>query len=298
MKKLVYIAGIGHNGSTMLDLLLDKSSGITSLGQLNELFLPYDPRYEDDPRRASFWRSVQSKLGPARVDKLRAVNSSILKEKRIAHLLFSQAARREFSKINSALLGVIAEALPDEILLDSSKNVSRCLGLTELSDFELYVVHLVRDIRGYVSSYNKRRREIGRSQHYFRPSATWFLKNIAGEYVGRSFSGRYLHVSFEQLTDAPTRAIDEIERFLEHDLTGSRLVVNGSATLDPASSLAFGGNRILHRREPLAFRRERTAFDSATTSLAYWLSQGWVARRWGYRYRSSDEIRGTDHEQS
>lgn len=60
MKRLLYIVGIGHNGSTLLDLLLGTSKGVFSTSQLNDLLAPYIPN--SDSEKDIFWRKVLEAL--------------------------------------------------------------------------------------------------------------------------------------------------------------------------------------------------------------------------------------------
>ena len=279
---------MGHNGSTALDLLLDKADGCTGTSQLNDLLVLYNPFDETGDQRPAFvrdfWTSLLNSLSDDERSELKAENRSVLKEKRIFDFTFSAKKRAKYAEANLRLISRLHAELEGGTIVDSSKNISRVLGLLESPDLGIYVVHLTRDVRGYVGSHNKRRKENGRRPIYFIPTMVWFAKNVAASMLVKPRAQNYLHVCYEQMMLEPDRFLDELGSFIGCDLGQCKPALNGKQPLRPAESLGFLGNRVLQNREEVLLDSSRVASHQLYQSKVYWVLLGWVAKFWGYKF--------------
>ena len=286
--KLVYICGMGHNGSTALDLLLDGSEDCIGTSQLNDLLVLYDP-YEAENGRPEFvndfWTQLLKELSEEQKQDLSSENNAVLKEKRILDFTFSARKRQRYAEANGRLISALSETVGGKTIIDSSKNISRVLGLLESSGIEVYVVHLTRDVRGYVGSHNKRRQENGKRLAYFAPTMIWFAKNVAASLLAKPKAKNYLHVRYEEMMLQPDQFLTKLGEFIGHRLDQCKPVLRGQEPLRSSQSLGFLGNRVLQNREDVFLDPSRVRGNQLYDSKIYWCLLGWVSMFWGYRFK-------------
>jgi hypothetical protein len=288
--KLLYVCGMGHCGSTILDLALGMSPQISSVAQLSDLFLSYDPwkpKSDEPSERDLFWQRVISRLSQEDVQEIEQLNQSASKEQALFSLFFSEKRRKRFSAVQGRLIEAIMAEAGTHVVVDSSKNIARCIGLSQCRSVDVYVLHLVRDVRGLVNSTNKRAAEHGRAKRYLGPTAHWAMKNAAGSLLVPRRTARYLAMRYEDLVDRPAAAVDRIARFLDEDLLETRRALQGETDIDPNRSFGFGGNRVLHHRQKLRFRTGQRDSGGVFESPVYWWTLGWISSFWGYRANST-----------
>ena len=282
--KIVYICGMGHNGSTSLDLLLDLHPETLGTSQLNDLLVLYFPSKKESPtERDRFWDQLTDQLSEDQRAALATENESILKERRLLSFIFSKAKRRKYAAANEALIDKLLVAKDRSIIIDSSKNISRCLGLLE-TKYDLRVIHLTRDVRGYVNSHNKRRGENGLKPIYLKPTLVWLAKNVAATFAAKPKAKHYLHVRYEEMMFRPKEFLQRISDFIELPLEPCKQALMGVDPLKPSDSMGFEGNRVLHGRKDVYLDRNRVNRSGVFQSRLYWMTLGWLSCLWGYRF--------------
>lgn len=280
-KNLLYVVGLGHNGSTLLDLLLGASSGVFSTSQLNDLLAPYVPdgRAEKD----LFWREVLSQLKDGGKE-LGEQNQSIQLERRAREFIMSKAVRLHYADVNGELLDSLFSAIDDEWIVDSSKNISRALGLLEWDADRVYMLHIVRDIRSYVNSYNMRKEERGQRRGYLYPAFHWYAKNLLASLIVRRRSKHYLIMKYEDFIENPVSEIERVEVFCSTSFVETKDVIQNRRPIYPNKRMTFRGNRILAMNE-VVFDPKISKRDGVYHSKWFWFLLGWPSMLWGYRYK-------------
>jgi len=276
--KLLYIVGLGHNGSTLLDLLLGASPDAFSTSQLNDLLAPWSPK--GDGKKDVFWRSVLASLGDEG-ENLSKENQSVILEKRILSMLFSKRSRGLYWEVNRELLNVLMNKVGKKVIVDSSKNVCRALGLIEGGQ-EIYMLHLVRDLRSYVNSYNMRQDEMNEKKKYLYPTLQWYLKNILSSTFVKWRAAHYKYVKYEDFISDPTSTIREIGRFCDVDLSETINVIENGMAINPSERMTFRGNRILNKTD-VVFNPKASRRDGVFQSNLFWWTLGWPSMLWGYK---------------
>ena len=280
-KKVLYIVGIGHNGSTLLDLLLGASNRVFSSSQLNDLLAPYIP--DSDSIKDTFWKKVLEQLedgGKA----LGEQNRSIQLEKRALEFIINQSARQYYAKVNFQLLEALSNVIDDSLIVDSSKNVSRALGLLEGDCERIYMLHLVRDIRSYVNSYNMRQAEQGKGNRYLFPALHWYAKNIMSSLFVKRLSKYYMYMKYEDFIQQPISEIERLEAFCSSSFSETKNVIKNRSPIFPSKRMTFRGNRILAKDE-VVFDPKKSKRDGVYDSKLFWVLYGWPSMFWGYRYK-------------
>ncbi len=233
--RVLFIAGTGRSGSTLLDRLLGSVPGMFSGGELSLVWqfgigenrpCSCGQLFRDCP----FYRKVmQEAFGePAVVDlpALQEARRRILPRWRNAVLIRTgrltsrqRGAVKELADFQAKLYRGIARVSGASVILDSSKHP--ILGLVSrpvVEDFR--VVHLVRDSRGPAYSWQrvkwepKREGQSGTMPRHPAIEAAWgwMGSNLLTELTLRR-RGRYLRISYESLTAAPEHVLRRVLDF-------------------------------------------------------------------------------------
>jgi hypothetical protein len=270
--KVLYIAGFGRNGGTLLDRILGQISGFFSLGEFrfvwekgvlgNELCnckVPF--------RNCSFWTAVfQRAFGG--FDEVYARDVTELYHRvdrtRYVPLLISPwkpSWYRGNCELYAGILERLYVAIKEEsqcrVLVDSSKFAGYGLILNMIPSVDLYVVHLVRDSRGAAFSWQKRKRKPEvQSQIEYVPqysplssSLQWAYRNISAELL-KPYAKGYLLLRYENLASEPRESVCRIASLLDEPV--NELPFIDSVTVRLGESHMQSGN-------PMRFQQGRIA---------------------------------------
>jgi Sulfotransferase family len=274
--RVVYIAGYGRSGTTVLDILLGQSPAVVGVGELAGLARHVWPGNEfcscgQRVRECPFWsRVVRRWLG----DKLALLPRYAALQKKMENLAavatrsvglaLSKNEFAEYASLSRRLISAVSDEAGGAVVVDSSKVPGRALALSMIPALDLHVVHLVRDGRGVAWSLLKRfsrdlpagiQKEI-MPRSVFRTAVRWSAVNLATEWMCRRGSGKgSMRLRYEDLSEAPEAAIAKIESFLSldysdlrerllhrelfsasHQLAGNRLRMQGPISVRPDTS--------------------------------------------------------------
>ena len=171
--KVVFIGGENRSGTTLLDRILGKNDVFFSLGEVIQIWRR--GFIENWPcgcgkafRNCDFWQAVIKKafgrLEKIDIQHIYNLQRSIVRIRHMPQLALPklrssrfQAHLQEYSNILVQLYRAIAQLTNYKVLIDSSKSACYALVLTEISDIELSVIHLVRDSRAVAYSMQKKK---------------------------------------------------------------------------------------------------------------------------------------------
>jgi len=167
---VVFIAGWGRSGSTLLDRVLGRVDGVTPAGELREVWdrglaenrlCGCGERFSDCP----FWRKVgEAAFGgwdEVDVGRVRRLRTAVDRPWTALALLLPRplwprrAEVEEYLGVLRRLYAGVAAAASSDVIVDSSKIPTYCL-LLRAAGLRPRVLHLVRDPRGVVFSWQKR----------------------------------------------------------------------------------------------------------------------------------------------
>ena len=257
--RLVYLAGSGHTGSTLLALLMNAHPAIASVG---EIAVKPKIRHKGGALRqkcscgaliaeCGFWQSVFQKVrdegidfGPSNwandyrfthplVHRLLTRDSSYALVRGVRRFIerYGPMYRwriRQIDRANEAFVRAVLETAGAEVFLDTSKGPMRLARLVNSARFDLRIVTLVRDVRGYAASAQRRGKGL------MDAAETWKNDQLAIRAVAKNFPpDRLLRIRYEDLCA---------------DLTGclARLhVFCGVAPMDPPGQLSSRDYHVL-----------------------------------------------------
>jgi hypothetical protein len=167
--KVLYIAGVGRSGSTLLERMLGAVPGSVNTGELNAIF----SRVASQDQRCGcgepfsvcpFWTRVGDEAfgGWSSVtDRMSGLQPRLVRQRHVFRMLTGVAPRGyrreldEYLDVHHRLYRAIAEVSGAEVVVDASKSTAQLFALRRIPGLDLRVVNLVRDSRGVANSWNK-----------------------------------------------------------------------------------------------------------------------------------------------
>jgi hypothetical protein len=180
--RVVFLGGLGRSGTTLLERMLGEVPGVCALGEVVHLWQRDVAGNEacgcGTPfRDCPFWTEVGARAfggwHNVDVDEVAALRARVERTRHIPALALTRTARaraadiRAYAGYYTALYQAAAEVSGASVVIDSSKHsaLAFCLraaslpvpgtSTVDVGEFDLRVVHLVRDSRGVAYSWTK-----------------------------------------------------------------------------------------------------------------------------------------------
>jgi len=224
LKKIIYIAGLGHSGSTITDMALGCHPNIIGLGEIYAVFNKENQKALFEKSTCScgkkgtecdFWSNMQP-----------IASSDISTEEKYKKMIdyFS----RKYGE--------------NMILLDSSKNSYPYLQFLN-KEYDLRVIYLTRDFRSWLYS-----RFSGIRKPMIFLALRWFLENKKLLFVLKKYSVKILTVGYEELSLYPEFILKKIsdfvdinfsEKMLNPDNTKSHIINGNISRIDKEKRSGF-----------------------------------------------------------
>lgn len=305
MIDLLYIAGAGRSGSTLLERILGQVDGFVAVGELRHL-------WRDNPTAArcgcgrlinqcDFWRDVLAPAGievsAAGFQRMQAAQRRADRMRHIPKMLAlpraGEAYVRDYAEYTEALRRLyeaIRATSGRRIIVDSSKDISTLYLLTTMADIRVRVLHLVRDSRAVAYSWTRERvrphviDEVSYMPVYspVKSSGDWLYRNILSE-SARGRSAGYLRMRYEDLVGDPRATVVQVLQFM--GLPAADLsFIEASAIQFPVVSHTVAGNPMRFQKDSIelrldsAWHQEMKPSHRAVVGVATWP----LLRRYGY----------------
>ena len=223
---ILYIAGWGRSGSTILDNVLGQVEGFFSTGEIRSVW--DRGLIENWPcscgaafRDCDLWRSVFAEAfgGFERVDaqRMTAIRDAFDRPWNVfLPGRFASSAIAEYRSALKRLYAAVATVTGAKVIVDSSKTPAYGRILQDLPGFRIDIVHLLRDPRAVAFSWQRKRRWTEDGAAYMsrfgptKSSLIWDARQIATEAVGRRARERYLRLRYEDFIAAPEAGLARI----------------------------------------------------------------------------------------
>lgn len=227
MINVIYILGLGHSGSTLLDKILGAPEEAFSLGEIRqwskninrpELFYKeanLECSCGEDIRCCQFYKEVTKDFK----DTFSIYAHLPLKYywKILMYLLFKNNIKSvkvpgdDYIKF----LDRVNQKEDIQIIIDSSKTLTNLMKLLNNNDkVNVKVIHLIRDVRGVANSYNK-------LKHYsfFGALVNWVFVNKFYRWILDKCQFDYRVVYYDELSKNPDDSLQIIGEWLNLDLS-------------------------------------------------------------------------------
>lgn len=301
MNKIVYIAGYGRSGSTILDIILSNHPQIIGVG---EVMLLLDDWAEPNRQCAcgrpypdcEFWQGLfPNHLPPRELGQLVRHIEKVSFAPRLLLNWVGQREQQQYRDYHQKLFAHITSQAGKAIIVDSSKSarygVGRPLALARLAGQEVYILHLVRDglatmesllvtgsnweLEGYTSA---------PKWQGLRAAFGWVSANFWASVVGWLLGPKYyLRLRYEDFLADPTSALQKLSQFLAVDLQPLADQVNHNASFQVGHLV--GGNRV-RLQGAIQLKRSGNGRSGGRLKrhqrLLFILIGGWLNYQYGY----------------
>jgi Sulfotransferase family len=310
--KVLYIAGSGRSGSTVLDNILGQIDGFCSVGELRYIWergLIEDRLCGCGERvhECPFWRAALTEAfgAPDAVDPLRMMRLQQLgtRVRHVPQMIRGAAGRTLVAKMGEypATMGQLYRGIHTasgcRVIVDSSKLPAYGHVVSHLPEVDLYVVHLVRDPRATAYSWLRKKAAPDRKegmmqrQRPLHAAALWTVWNWTTERLWGADPSRYLLVRYEDFVRMPRSVVERIVSFLGEKTDELPFVDDTTVRLAPTHTVAGNPSRFKTGDVALRPDDEWTRKMDLAQRLVVTTVAGPLLGRYGYPRRLPAERR-------
>jgi hypothetical protein len=312
---VIFIAGTGHSGSTMLERIFGEMPGFVNVGELLDLY-----RRRDTPHtercgcgeilaECPFWSKVRENIYGDQdwdADQLASVwhlQRDVARQRHMPQLFAPGLAGQQFKgnltkygQNYAELYRGIAAAAGARVVVDASKWPAQALALSR-AGLDVRVIHLIRDVRGVTYSLGKkgihRPQAVGEqneemwTQNTFRCATGWVSRQLEMELM-RRWGVRGVRMRYEDLIANPRRTIEATLTGLGVPYTDAELTHIGDDWVRLGASHGIAGNPgrfkdgEIKLRTDEAWREKMSPRDRrvvTAVALPLIVGYGWLPRR-------------------
>lgn len=309
--KVLFIAGWGRSGSTILSKLLGQIPGFLSVGEIRfiwdrGLLRESSCACTRSLRECPVWREAVSFLieeSREEIERLRDIRDRF----KTRHLLRHAIGRRELK--NGRLSNDLSDYVSSlaqvyrglqgttgcRVIVDSSKYPSHGFLIDLIPDVDLRILHLVRDPRAVAFSWQRKRLyepaasepKLMNRHGGIRSSLQWVLWNAVTEYwwSRRRDEGRYMRLSYEEFAQAPRKTIIAVRDFVGESAAVDFFSSSHTATLQPTHELSGNPSRFQSGAVDILADSEWIEKMRARDRMLVSALTGPMLARYGYRAR-------------
>lgn len=290
---VVFIAGSGRSGSTLLDRLLGRSKETFSAGEIRSIWRRSVK--ENFPcgcgeyfHGCEFWNAVMDKafggMDQVQIDRILYLQSRV---DRFRFVPFLTQTRRpsafaselaEYDDVMKELYKAIGAVSGAQSIVDSSKVSTHGLVLANSGEFDLKVLHLIRDSRAVAHSWTraKKQRTARSDEDLMNQKAVsksayhWNMENMCAALLqGKADASR--RIRYEDFATRPAATFDSIVKTADLDCPGLdegdvSLSVNHTVLGNP---IRFDTGKIEIRLDD-EWRSKMASADKRTVTMITW----------------------------
>ncbi len=308
MIRVVYIAGLGRSGSTLLARLLGQVDGVASIGEAHHLWRTGALLGADDElcgcgrsfAACPFWTPLLDAVverTPSQLEKLRGLRDRVARIRHVRSLERGGSAQFEawvatYATVWSAIYTEVARRSDCRVVVDASKDLGPLFFLLRLPEIDVRVLHLTRDPRAVAHSWGRRKRRpefVDREVYMHRHGPLsvawrWWYSNLLAERAGRA-APAYLHLRYEDLVERPRaslRAVTDWTGVEEADLTfldGARAALDRETHILSGNPMRFESDAVEIRADDAWRTRMPAARRACVAALTWPLRRRYESRR-------------------
>src|SRR6266540_1011647 len=302
--RVVYIAGVGRSGSTVLDSVLGNHASIQSVGELSRLASDgwihnFYCSCGEPAKECPFWVAVQQAWcesnGGITIQEYIETQNKVEQFRRWPFMLRESTRRNPtfqvYAEQTVLLLRAIQMLSGCTTIVDSSKGVERALALSLIPEIDLRVIQLVRDPRGVVWSHKKsfaKNLESGlprdiRPWPAWRGALYWCRMNMQADWLRRRVGAeKSMLVRYEDFMVQTVATLQQIGDFIGVDLSDVQQAITQGENLYFGHTIA--GNRVRMQGElRLKFDQDWLQKLSPRDRRVTEIISGWMMARYGYK---------------
>lgn len=249
--RVIYVMGAGRSGSTILGVTLGNCENVFYAGELDKWLVRSGVPQLDGAERTRFWHAVREDVTGAedlfggQVQQALERSSAML---RVRKWPVRRRLRPSYRRVTEQLYRALARATGVTNIVDTSHYPLRARELQALSGIELYLLFLVRNPQGIVSSFGRRDVPERRFGAVTTNAYLWLTYLVSTYVFLRHRRDRRLVIRYEDFIASPERVLGDILDLLDASAPPADL----SAL---KTGVPFQGNRLI-RSEEIALTSE------------------------------------------
>jgi len=261
--KIIYIMGHSRSGSTIFDIMLSNASNVVGVGELINLeslgfikneFCSCGSRIDD----CIFWSKIKKDMidgGFGDFEKQHNIIKSVDGHKKY---FYEYLEKTEGSKekvdnyldYNKHLFLSILKHSNANFVVDSSKMPTRGYFLSLMEEFDVYILHIVRDPRAVSWSLNKPlKKDLENGVQRNMPGTpiiktikTWLGNAWMSLNVKKQFNDNYMLINYDRLIQDNETVLSEISKFTTVDFSEVAKMIKRDGEFTKFHTVA--GNRL------------------------------------------------------
>jgi len=293
--QIVYIAGYGRSGSTILDMLLASHPHVMGAGELARLFDQWLANHtcscQKPIRECEFWQPIfdtfMQSMPNISIEECAQITLQVesLQNAWRFYLRRFSMVERTYGHIWRTMLPLIIQQTGGQWIVDSSKSTratnGRSAALRYLCGYDVQVVHLVRDPRAVTWSVlrgSNRKLEAGDDATLrggaLRAVLSWLMTNMAVQFLPHNWGQQ--RVRYEDMITETQATLQGVYNALGLDAEGTNI------TMPLSCGHGVAGNRLRRRQiDVLKLDEEWRTHLPRSARIVVWLS--WPLAQ-SYRY--------------
>jgi hypothetical protein len=308
---IIYIAGVGRSGSTLLELILNELDGFIAVGELRYIWRVFMDNHTcgcgAEIRQCPFWTSVIEdvfggfrQFDPAEILDLRLSVDRMWRNPQVAFPMLRnrryETRMAAYGHVLERMFASIRKVSGADYVVDSSKQPSHGYLLTTRPALNPHIVHLIRDSRAV--GYSWRRRQLRPEIHWekaympvFNPAymlLCWYIETSFNQLFLRRH-GDVLEIRYEDFTSAPQATLTNLVAHIGAPASPAAPFL-AADRVELGANHTVSGNPLRFRqgcltvRPDMQWRTEMRRSHMALVTAATWP----FLRKYGYIGRSSN----------
>ena len=265
--KVLFLAGKGRSGGTLLASLLGQLPGFFNIGELNRLWdwglvsnfkcgcgLPVQecPTWHSILEAADGLLSGRG-IAPLTTARIDLAQAAVVRWPRVLQLLRARPGQTDWPELDrytaasSAVYRSIAHLTGARVVVDSSRLPIEPVALGLVPDVDARVAQVIRDPRAVVYSWKRSKPTTDRDNVEYMPkfsasfsTSSWLARNLVVEAIRRR--GPVEVVQYDEMARDPAAVLRQLADFVGEPAGDLAFLTSATATIAPTHSV--GGNPI------------------------------------------------------
>lgn len=287
--KVLYIAGAGRSGSTLIEQILGNLPGFFSVGEIRHFWEYYLSGNVlcgcgELLNECPIWSKAieHAKFSQMELDEIREKSLKIDRTRNLLQIamgLYDQQSFQELKLANEKLYKSLFELSGAEIIVDSSKVPSHQYLLSQITDIGLLSLHLIRDGRAVAYSWNKHvkiEHGIKGDTTYMPHRATypslirWAAENLFTTIFNRNLANKSF-MRYEDFTQHPSAELKRVFAELQIDQSClDKLAGIEQQEIRIRRTHSVGGNPLRFENQSIQIRTDQNWKNEISKSSYFW----------------------------
>ncbi len=263
--KVLFIAGWGRSGTTLLGNILGQLEGYASLGELRHVWdrgvlenrkCGCGKDFHDCELWTGIFNDAFGGMDKALAGQMVHNRDSLLRTRHMPFIQMKSVRNKLMDRARGTIDNLaklytsIHKQTGCRVIVDSSKSPADAYLLAQVPEIDLYTVHVVRDPRAVAYSWWSRQKKMGdgKGDEMERYSPMWssLLWNAWNVYIPRIWRANnwpYMYIQYESFIQKPQQDVEAIAKFIDEQRATLPFVNDREVRITPCHMVSGNPNR-------------------------------------------------------